>query len=59
VSAAVVLGSPFRAIIRMIELRSARPIRVYAKIARFAVRNLISGRVGEPECLASYSKAAG
>jgi GT2 family glycosyltransferase len=59
VSAAVVLGSPFRAIIGMIESRSARPVRVYAKIARFAVRNLISGRVGEPECLASYGKAAG
>lgn len=59
VSAAVVLGAPFRAIIRMVELRSARPVRVYAKIARFAISTLMLGRAGRPKCLTSYSKAAG
>ena len=59
VSAAVVLSTPFRTIIRMIQLRSARPIRVYAKVARFAALNLILGRVNQPDCLANYSKAAG
>jgi N-acetylglucosaminyl-diphospho-decaprenol L-rhamnosyltransferase len=58
VSAAVVLGAPFRAIIKMIQLRSARPIGVYAKIARFAVLSLLLGRVGRAECFASCSKVA-
>jgi N-acetylglucosaminyl-diphospho-decaprenol L-rhamnosyltransferase len=59
VSAAVVLGSMFRAVIGMIRRRSLRPIQVYAKIARFAGLCLISGRVRKLECSSSYSKAAG
>jgi N-acetylglucosaminyl-diphospho-decaprenol L-rhamnosyltransferase len=43
VSAAVVLGSLFRAIISVIRRRSLRPIQVYAKIARIAALGLISG----------------
>jgi N-acetylglucosaminyl-diphospho-decaprenol L-rhamnosyltransferase len=48
VSAAVVLGSLFRAVIGMIRLRSLKPIKVYARVARFAGRSLISGHAGEP-----------
>jgi GT2 family glycosyltransferase len=59
VSAAVVLGSLFRAIIGMIRRRSLRPIKVYAKIARIAGLGLISGRVRKLECSSSYSKATG
>jgi hypothetical protein len=59
VSAAVVLGSLFRAMIGMIRRRSLRPIQVYAKIARVAVLGLISGHVGKLECSSSYSKTAG
>jgi N-acetylglucosaminyl-diphospho-decaprenol L-rhamnosyltransferase len=59
VSAAVVLGSLFRAIIGMIRRRSLRPLQVYAKIARIAGLCLISGRVRQLECSSSYSKAAG
>jgi GT2 family glycosyltransferase len=59
VSAAVVLGSLFRAIIGMIRRRSLRPIQVYAKIARIAGLGLISGRVRKLECSSSYSKATG
>jgi N-acetylglucosaminyl-diphospho-decaprenol L-rhamnosyltransferase len=59
VSAAVVLGSLFRAMIGMIRRRSLRPIQVYAKIARIAGLGLISGRVRKLECSSSYSKAAG
>ena len=57
VSAAVVLGSMFRAVIGMIQRRSFRPIRVYAKVARLAGLCLIFGRVGKLECLGGYSKA--
>ena len=59
VSAAVVLGSMFRAIIGMIQRRSLRPLQVYAKIARIAGLGLISGHVRQRECSSSYSKAAG
>jgi len=59
VSAAVVLGSMFRAIIGMIRRRSLRPIQIYAKIARIAWHSLISGRVSQLKCSTSYSKAAG
>jgi N-acetylglucosaminyl-diphospho-decaprenol L-rhamnosyltransferase len=59
VSAAVVLGSLFRAMIGMIRRRSLRPIKVYAKIARIAALGLISGHVGKLECSSNYSKAAG
>jgi N-acetylglucosaminyl-diphospho-decaprenol L-rhamnosyltransferase len=59
VSAAVVLGSLFRAIIGMIRRRSLRPIQVYAKIARIAGLGMISGRVRKLKCSSSYSKAAG
>lgn len=47
VSGAVVLGSFFRAAIGVITQRNFRPFGVYAKIGRFAIRGLISGRVGE------------
>ena len=59
VSAAVVLGSLLRTTIGMIQLRSVRPIKVYAKIAVFALRVFIVGRVGKLEGLGSYSKAVG
>jgi N-acetylglucosaminyl-diphospho-decaprenol L-rhamnosyltransferase len=59
VSAAVVLGSIFRAIFGMIQRRSLRPVQVYAKIARIAGLCLISGRVGQLECSSGFSKAAG
>jgi len=59
VSAAVVLGSIFRAIISMLRRRSLRPVQVYAKIARIAGLGMISGHVRQLECSNSYSKAAG
>jgi len=58
VSAAVVLGSMFRAIVGMIRRRSFRPMQVYAEIARIAWHGLISGRVSKLKCSSSYSKAA-
>jgi len=59
VCAAVVLGSVFRTAVEIARRRSFRPIKVYAKIGRLAGRSLISGRVGELNCLSSYSKAVG
>ena len=59
VSAAVVLGSILRAVIEVFRWRSAKPLRVYATIARVAGRSLMSGRVGELKCLGSYAKAVG
>jgi N-acetylglucosaminyl-diphospho-decaprenol L-rhamnosyltransferase len=59
VSAAILLGSPFRAIIKMTQLRSAKPIKVYAKIIQIATLNLLLGRAGQPRCLTNYSKAVG
>jgi N-acetylglucosaminyl-diphospho-decaprenol L-rhamnosyltransferase len=59
VSAAVVLGSIFRAAIEMIRFRSARPLRVYATITKIAGLSIISGRVGELKCSGSYRKAVG
>ena len=59
VSAAVVLGSIFRAVIEMVRWRSARPLKVYGTVAKIAGRSLISGRVGELRCLGSYGKAVG
>jgi N-acetylglucosaminyl-diphospho-decaprenol L-rhamnosyltransferase len=50
VSAAVVLGSLFRTVIEVATQRSFRPIRVYAKIGRFAGRSLLSGRVSAVKC---------
>jgi N-acetylglucosaminyl-diphospho-decaprenol L-rhamnosyltransferase len=55
VSAAVVLGSIFRAAIEMIRWRSMRPLKVYATVAKIAGLSMISGHVGELE----YSKAVG
>jgi GT2 family glycosyltransferase len=57
VTAAVMLGSLFRTAVEMVRRRSFRPIRVYGKISRLAGRSLISGRVGEPNCLGNCSKA--
>jgi hypothetical protein len=59
VTAAVVLGSIVRAAIEMVRWRSARPLKVYAKIAEIAGRSMLSGRVGDAECSGSYTKAVG
>jgi N-acetylglucosaminyl-diphospho-decaprenol L-rhamnosyltransferase len=56
VSAAVVLASMFRAGLAMVRQRSFRPIKVYAKVARFAGRSCILGRVTEVQCWNSLSK---
>jgi N-acetylglucosaminyl-diphospho-decaprenol L-rhamnosyltransferase len=58
VSAAVVLGSLFRAMIGMIQRRSFRPVQVYAKIARIAGLGLISGHVRQ-QSSSCYSKVTG
>jgi GT2 family glycosyltransferase len=50
VSAAVVLGSMLRAVIGVIQRRSFKPVRVYAKIAKIAGSGVISGRVKKLEC---------
>ena len=59
VSAAVVLGSLFRAIIGMIRRRSLRPIQVYAKIARIAGLGLLSGRVRKLDVRVVTVRSAG
>jgi len=59
VSAAVVLGSIVRAAIEMVQWRSARPLKVYAKVAKIAGRSMLSGRVGDADCLGNYTKAVG
>jgi N-acetylglucosaminyl-diphospho-decaprenol L-rhamnosyltransferase len=58
VSAAVVLGSLFRAMIGMLQRRSFRPVQVYAKIARIAGLGLISGHVRQ-QSSSCYSKVTG
>ncbi len=58
VSAAVVLGSLFRAMIGMIQRRSLRPVQVYAKIARIAGLGLISGHVRQ-QSSSCYGKVTG
>ena len=55
VSAAVVLASVFRAGLAVIRQRSMRPIKVYARVARFAGRSCLFGRIGEV-CWNSLSK---
>jgi GT2 family glycosyltransferase len=50
VSAAVVLGSIFRAVIEMIRWRSGKPLKVYATVVKVAGRSMISGRIGELVC---------
>jgi hypothetical protein len=57
VAAAVMLGSMFRTAVEMVRRRSFRPIRVYGNISRLAGRSLISGRVGELNCLGNRSTA--
>ena len=59
VSAAVVLGSIFRAAIEIVRSRSVRPLKAYASVGRIAGLSMISGRVGEVKCSSSYSKAVG
>ena len=59
VSAAVVLGSMFRAVIGVIHRRSFRPLQVYAKVAQLAWLGMISGRAVEMECVTSHGKRAG
>ena len=59
VSAAVVLGSIVRAAIEMVQWRSARLLKVYAKVAKIAGRSMLSGRVGDADCLGNYTKAVG
>jgi len=58
VSAAVLLGSVFRALAGLIRWRSLGPLKVYAKVGKMAGRCLISGRVGELQ-LGGYSESAG
>ena len=50
VSAAVVLGSVFRAVVGMMRFRSMRPIKVYARVVQIAGVSLVSGRVRELKC---------
>jgi N-acetylglucosaminyl-diphospho-decaprenol L-rhamnosyltransferase len=59
VSAAVVLGSIVRAAIETVRWRSARPLKVYAAVVKVAGRSMLSGRVGDAECLESYTNAVG
>jgi GT2 family glycosyltransferase len=51
VSAAVVLGSIFRAAIETIRFGSVRPLKVYATVVKIAGLSLIFGRVGELKLL--------
>lgn len=50
VSAAVLLGSVFRAVVGIMRFRSMRPIKVYARVVRIAGVSLVSGRVRELKC---------
>ena len=56
VSAAVVLASVIRAGAGMVRQRSFRPIKVYARIARFAGESCLLGRAGEIPRWSSLSK---
>jgi len=49
VSAAVVLGSMFRAVVGVVRWRSLKPVQIYAKVVQLAGASLISGRIREPE----------
>ena len=51
VSAAVVLGSIFRAAIETIRFGSVRPLKVYATVVKIAGLSLIFGRAGELKLL--------
>lgn len=55
VAAAVMLGSMCRTVVEMVRRRSFRPLWVYSKISRLAGRSLMSGRVGELNCLGNCS----
>ncbi len=59
VSATVVLGAIFRALVGVVRWRSLRPVNVYAGVARLGGRCLVSGRVHEVECWGGYSKRVG
>ncbi|HLG95934.1 MAG TPA: glycosyltransferase family 2 protein [Bryobacteraceae bacterium] len=56
VSAAIVLASMLRAIVGVVRQRSFRPIKIYGRVARFAARSFLSGRVAEIQCWNSWSK---
>jgi len=58
-SAAVMLGSVLRAVAGTTQMRSFKPISVYAKVVRLAILCMFSGRVQEPGVLPGYSKAVG
>jgi GT2 family glycosyltransferase len=58
-STAVMLGSILRAVAGTTQMRSFKPISVYAKVIRLAVHCMLSGRVQEPRGLPGYSKAVG
>jgi N-acetylglucosaminyl-diphospho-decaprenol L-rhamnosyltransferase len=58
-SAAVVLGSIFRAAIETIRWRSVKPLKVYATIVKIAGFSALSGHVPEPKGVGVYSKARG
>ena len=59
VGAAVVLSSIIRAAIEMMRRQSARPLQVYATVAKIAGLSLISGRVRDVEDLSGCSRAIG
>ena len=47
VSAAVVLGSMFRAVVGVVRWRSLKPVAIYAKVVQIAGAGLFTGRVRE------------
>jgi len=49
VSAAVVLGSMFRAVVEVVRWRSVKPVQVYAKVVQLAGASLISGHIRDVE----------
>ena len=59
VSATVVLGAMFRALLGVVRWRSLRPITVYTSVAQVGGRCLVSGRVPEVGSWGGYSKRAG
>ena len=58
-SAAVMLGSVLRAVAGTTQMRSFKPISVYATVVRLAILCMFSGRVQELGVLPGYSKAVG
>jgi N-acetylglucosaminyl-diphospho-decaprenol L-rhamnosyltransferase len=59
VSAAVVLSSAPRAIFGVFRWRSLQAITVYARVARLALKSMVSGRVQQPDVCSVLGKAVG